>query len=210
MNKFRSIHSDAPIKNVTMDRDGSGYSITLEDGTGFGVSARRNTPFIPAVGQRCEVETVNFSTVTGVRIDGVWLFRLTDDDLDRERQEWLDEHHRQQRERLEANRYEMSQREAALPDWAMRRMRRFHDAGGEEFELSGWGYELHICEYAAAMVANDAAKIAEHEQQASGNTHGLATLLARLVRDGLQDEAAGDVPAGMAPLTGSADYAPVP
>jgi hypothetical protein len=201
---LRTTFSDAPI--VSVHESEYGWTLGLADSTGFAIKRERCGHWTPKVGDVVQTECVQLSLIVGVRVNGRWVYRWTDEEVEADRAAWREAMTKEKAERLERERYELSQREAALPDWAMRRMRRFHDAGGHAFELDGWGYELHICELAAAMVANDAKAIQRHEEQASGNTYACAQMLAKMVKEGREDEAATGVPAGLAPLTGSVDY----
>lgn len=162
------------------------------------------------VGAEYGVETKGgpFGTICGWRIGDRWVARKSDEDLERERQEWLDENARRKREQLAAHRSEWIGREENLPAWLQARLRTFHERGGEEFELDGWGYELAICELAALYLASggedDAAINAfAREQGTSGNQHGMAKALAAEHMAGRS--LAGTVSA-LSPISGDAFY----
>lgn len=109
--------------------------------------------------------------------------------------------------RLEKNRKVYAAHEDALPDWLKARIQRFRDAAGEKFLLQGWGYELMICRLADLLdrgLEAEADKLAGDEG-ASGNQWECAKALAAgRVEHG--DGYAALVPAGLSPITGSADY----
>lgn len=174
------------------------YLFVDAKGSGFGCPLDRLTRR-PEVGKDYEVETVNFSHVTGLRDTYGWLFRKSDQDLEEDHRKMIEEFDRQDRERLAAQRADWTAREAALPEWARARLARFREAGGENFELKGWGYELVVCELAVLYAAGDTAGVdaLEEREGTSGNQHDCAEALAKH----------GDrLPAALSPLTGSADY----
>jgi hypothetical protein len=109
--------------------------------------------------------------------------------------------------RLEKNRKQYAAWEEALPDWLKARIQRFRDAAGEKFLLEGWGYELMICRLADLIDQgreDEADKLA-CDEGASGNQWDCAKALAA-GRKAHGDEFAVQVPAGLSPITGSADY----
>jgi hypothetical protein len=185
---------------VTVARlsENENYLFVDAEGSGFGCPLDRLTRR-PEVGKTYEVETVNWSLVTGLRDAYGWLFRKSDQDLEEDHRKMIEGFDRKDRERLAAHRDEWTAREAALPEWARARLARFREAGGENFELKGWGYELIVCELAVLYAVGDQAGVdalAEREGT-SGNQHDCAEALAKH----------GDVlPAALSPLTGSADY----
>ncbi|MEG9248033.1 hypothetical protein V6S67_08045 [Arthrobacter sp. Soc17.1.1.1] len=160
-----------------------------------------------AEGRQVVREMYGFNWIGGLRLpdSDSWIFHRSDEhfaqaDADR-RAKWDQE----KRERLAENREDWQKREDALPEWLRSRLQRFHAAGGEEFELEGWGYELAICEIAVIYARNGGVDDDEINQYGrvhgtSGNQHDCAKALAAH-----QDEAAR-MPAGLSPLTGSADY----
>jgi hypothetical protein len=162
------------------------------------------------VGATVGVETRNLSHVVGWLIDGAWVERKSDEDLEAEHQEWLARWAQEKRDRLEANRKEWARREAALPDWVRQRLESFR--ASEEtpgsFDLEGWGYELVIAEL-AAMYAESAGEDTDgvwayaREHGTSGNQHDMAKALARAHLEGMA--LAGTVSA-LSPITGKAGY----
>lgn len=159
------------------------------------------------VGEHLQQETISFSQVTGLRDANGWLFRRTDQELADEARQFSEDIHRQSVVRLEQNRKLWAQWEEELPDWLRARIRRFREAGGENFLLQGWGYELVICRLAALLDAGDedGADALADELGASGNQWGCAQALVKGHRIH-GDQFAVAMPAGLSPLTGSADY----
>lgn len=161
----------------------------------------------PHVGDELFLETINYSLVVGLRDKDGWLFRQSDQQLGDERAEQNRKWDQERRDTLEKCRGRWQEIEDGLPDWLQARLARFRTAGGEAFELDGWGYELTICQLAAMYLADDTDAIRELDGAAgcSGNQHSCAKALAELHRRG---DSIDRVPAGLSPLTGSADYAP--
>ncbi|WP_373234000.1 hypothetical protein [Mycobacterium marinum] len=145
------------------------------------------------VGERLALETVKLTQITGLRDASGWLFRLTDQDLADEARKFSEDLHRKDVERLERNRKLYAEHETNLPDWLK--------------VLEGWGYELMICRLADLLdrgLEDEADKLARDEG-ASGNQWDCAKALAA-GRKRHGDEFGSALPAGLAPITGSADY----
>lgn len=159
------------------------------------------------IGEHLVQETVKLTQVTGLRDAHGWLFRRTNQELADEARQFSEDLHRKDVERLAECRDKYSQWESDLPGWLQARIRRFHEAGGEHFQLTGWGYELVICRLADCFDAGDeaAAEVLSDELGVSGNQWDCAkSLAAGRKRDG--DGYAVALPAGISPITGSADY----
>jgi len=185
---------------------GERLSVSTTSSTGFGIE-REYAQALPA-GTRFDLETVNFSRITGIRVAGEWLFRKSDQQLRREHEAMVEGFRRRERERLDAHRAEWRAREDALPSWARERLLSFHKSGGERFELQGWGYELVVMELAVAYVESrgeDDERVLEisRREGTSGNQHDVARMLARAHLD---DVDLAHTPSALTPLTGDRDY----
>lgn len=192
------------VKSVV--EDGDSVQITTNDHTGF---VRPRTDLGPtglAVGDVFDLETVNFSRITGIRFNDAWLFRKTNEELAHEDDLQAGAFHRSKVVDLERNKEKYADWERNLPAWLKARIQRFRTAAGEKFLLDGWGYELVVARLAAALADGDDAKADEisREVGASGNQYDCAKLLARLHIDGHPDRDL--IPAALMPITGSADY----
>lgn len=154
-----------------------------------------------------ELETCWVSIITGMRMDGVWLFHLSNEDLAQKARDEHEAYERELSERLDRDHRMYERWEAELPEWLQARIRRFHTAAGDKFKREGWGYELVICRL-AHLLDQDldvAADELASELGASGNQFDCAQALARF-RSTDGDRVAVKIPAGMSPITGSADY----
>ncbi|NUO57262.1 MAG: hypothetical protein HOV78_11390 [Hamadaea sp.] len=141
-----------------------------------------------------------------------WLWHMSDQDLEREHEEFVARMRRRSEETLAANRENWTRREAALPDALRRRLERFRANGGDDFDREGWGYELVVCELAAMYAASgqtDSDEINDYARRegTSGNQHDYAKALSRHLTDdpAEQDLIANSVSA-LSPITGDADY----
>lgn len=181
---------------------------------GFGVPKSELT-LILKPGDWVEVDTIQYSRIVGVRKlpDGDWLFRHTDEEIETQRQEFREKMDADHEALLEANRADWQRREDALPEWLKSRLKRFHDAAGHKFERDGWGYELIICELAVLFEKYGLEAVSgpydempaeviayDKNEGCSGNQHDCARALVK------HKEESERIPAGLSPLTGSADY----
>lgn len=186
---------------------GDSYQFVTTERTGF-VRLKADVGAALQPGDRFELETVNWSTISGMRVAGVWRFRMTNEDLANEAQERSKKYEDQLTVHLEANMKKYWQWEQELPDWLRARINRFRDAAGEKFLREGWGYELVIARLAVAYTVDDQELISklDTEMGCSGNQHAFAAALADMHNAGRDEEIAKVSIAGLAPLTGSADY----
>lgn len=193
------------VKECT-EVEGDIYQISTTNSTGFmRAKADIGAPLKP--GTVFDLETVNISIITGLRVDGQWRFRLTDEDLADEARERSEAFRRRQVEQLEANKAQWWAIEQTLPDWIRARINRFREAAGEKFLLEGWGYELAVAQLAVAYAADDKATVDRlaRELGTSGNQHDFAKALAKAHNAG-DDAAIAESVSALSPLTGSADY----
>lgn len=159
------------------------------------------------VGDDLWIETVKLTQITGLQDADGWLFHLTNQDLADQAREFSERMQREDVIRLEKNRKVYAAHEDALPAWLKARIQRFRDAAGEKFLLEGWGYELMICRLADLMDRGleDGADRLASDEGASGNQWDCAKALAA-GRAKHGDEFGAALPAGISPITGSADY----
>jgi len=207
--------TDYVIKRVDANTGGS-VAITSTNGTGWGNPPAPDN-YLLQEGTEVVLETTNGSTLAGCYVVGVhtpdfaskkgWLWRKSDEDLERSFQEWKAKWEQDKLDRVEKFRAEWEAREEKLPQVYKDRLNRFRAAAGkEEFEKEGWGYELLICELAVLYKASggedtDAVNNFAALYGTSGNQHGIAKLMSK------HEDHIPEVPSAMAPLTGSADYA---
>lgn len=156
------------------------------------------------VGQEYQLE-FRGSRITGVLIDGQWVFHQTDAELERERQEFVDRIHREHEEQLVEHREEWATREQQLPNPLQARLHNFRQHGGHEFDRDGWMYELIVCELAQLYAAShyeDTPQINEYARKhgTSSNQHGYAKALARLLDT--EPEKVGTTVSALTPITG--------
>jgi len=189
-----------------VEDSGDHLTITGDHGWTFGRS-KADLGRDVRVGDELWIETVKLTQITGLCDRTGWLFRLTDQDLADQAREFSERLHRDEVVRLEKNRKQYAEWEDALPDWLQARIRRFREAAGEKFLREGWGYELMICRLADLIDQGreDEADMLACDEGASGNQWSCAKALAA-GRAEQGDDFAVRVPAGLSPITGSADY----
>lgn len=183
---------------------------SVQDAEGGGCYASDEVVTALCPGKEYELEQRNNSwgRITGFRIDGKWYDRKSDQDLERQWEEYLAAEELRKQTLLEKNLHSWGLREAALPDWIKERMQTFHERGGAYFRLNGWGYELVICELAVLYLESEGIDTPEIDQYAenegtSGNQHGMAKALAKAHEAG--ESLAGTV-GGLSVIDGDAFY----
>jgi len=187
-------------------RSETGTTITTTDGWSFWAKHEHGDQ-LPA-GTAFEQETIGFSKITGLAIDGRWLYRKSDEELEQEHDAMLAGFAARRREQLEQNRDDWARREALLPDWIRARLTTFRAADAAYFELEGWGYELIVAELAVAYAASDLQdddvvnELAKREGT-SGNQHQMAKALASAHLNG---QSVAETVSALSPLTGDAFY----
>lgn len=196
--------SEEPFVVTQVYREGDRIVIQSHESGFGGVPVNGKTTRIKE-GDRLVMETTLGSTVTGLRYADAksWLYRKSDEQLQREHQVWLDQWEQEKNTLLEDNRQNWMNRETSLPDKYRKRLEHFRNVG-KDFEREGWGYELIICELAEMYehnggVDDEAIMAYAGEHGTSGNQHDCAKALAKA-------ETLEGFPAGLSPLTGSADY----
>jgi hypothetical protein len=211
---------DYTIKEVTDSKDW--YSISTTDSTGFGIKKKYGV--VPKQGDIVTLYTKNFSTIRGIDLNGIRIFYKTDEELEQDRIEWLENHEREKQEKFKKNKVKMDKQYNNLPNAFKQRIDRFR-ANNPRFRIDYESYELFCCEQAIeiakACKTPEEVKIfsektwEEQQKQVkklsdghSGNTFGCACRLAVLY---LQNE--GDVKklhGSLSPLVGSEEYGDLP
>lgn len=204
------------ITTYTVKENKNGV-ISTTDGTAFGTTAEASAHLTPGV--VFQMEATQGSLVTGIKLDGAedWLMHESDEDLEAEHIKMIAAFDEDDRQRMVANRDDWTKREAALPEWLKARLNFFRDKSGENFELSGWGYELAVAELAALYAEHgipnegngehDDPAIEEyaHKYGTTGNQHGCAVWLVKQHNEHPDESLAGTISA-LSPLTGDAYY----
>lgn len=200
--------SDRSIEKYTVEEftdRGDSYEFRTTSGIGF-IRSKSDVGAPLQPGDEFELETQNWSNITGLRVDGEWRFRLTDQDIEDEHARISAEIHRSRVELLEKNQEDWAAIEKSLPPWIRARLDRFHAAGGEKFRIDGWGYELAVARLAAAYAESDAkGEQLAAEMGATGNQVAFGRALAQAHLNG-EDEKIAQSIAALSPITGSADY----
>jgi len=183
---------DCESKIKSIAKSNGWFSISLENSTGFGLEEKHG--FEPKVGDLVTLHTVRGSTVRGVDINGSSVFYKTDEQLEQERKEWLENNEKEKQASFVKNKAKMDSDYDGLPAVFRQRIDKFRNAN-PRFRIDYEGYELFCC-MEAVNIANgvktkealdDFCKL-DYEQQKeivpelsdghSGNTFGSACRLA--------------------------------
>lgn len=162
-------------------------------------------------GRDVAVEVKGFNRIVGWTIDEEYLFRKSDQDLEREHDELVKRYEREREETLTVNRARWAAREATLPAWLRERLTSLRERSDspDSFDRDGWGYELVVCElarlYDLSPDLSETSDITIYDEQhgCSGNQHGVAKTLVRMHREG---QSLANTVGALAPLTGKAAY----
>jgi hypothetical protein len=194
------------VETITVSGDRATILTTARSGFSqpIAVHAGRLQP-----GTEFVLETTLGSTITGIQVDGEWIMRKTDEQLDDEHAEFVRSLRKREEDELAKNRDDWFAREDALPEWLRSRLRHFHHSGGANFALTGWGYELTVAELAALYAASDGADSDEvvayaRKNGTTGNQHDVARALARIYNAGGWDNL--PQPSALTGITGDAYY----
>lgn len=190
-----------PVAKVTGDQE-------VKFADGFSGYAPPEVVAAMRAGQKVEVEIRGFNRITGWTIDGEYLWRKSEQDLDEEWRQYQERVAQERQERLDSKRAEWTAREARLPDWIKARLDSLRANSGESFDEDGWGYELVVCELAnmydlSNLEETDWICRYDEREGCSGNQHNFALALARAHREG---QGAGGTVAALSPITGKAAY----
>jgi hypothetical protein len=194
---------------VKKDVHSSG-SISITDDTGWSYGCPSDVAALLDVGTEFWMETKGFNTTSGFLVYGTWYHHTPDEEFAAERERFVADLLRREREALEENRDLWQAQEAALPEWLRDRLLTFHEKGGEKFELEGWGYELIVCRLAALyadsnLEENEAINRLAEIEGTSGNQHEVAKAIAKAHL--LQPERSmADTVSALTPITGNPFY----
>ena len=192
--------------------DEFGCSITMTSGWSMGFDKEQRDKI--EVGDHFILEKKGFNRIAGFMLlsldGGEWLWHHSDQDIEAMEAEWKAKDRERRQKFVDENRDDMLEREAKLPKVLQERLQNFRDHGGHEFELSGWGYELVVCELMVAYHESDGEESDTIKAMAelygtSGNQHDYAMAFAKLMGTEREQELAGS-PSALTPLTGDPDY----
>lgn len=165
--KAEDRHIEAKVESAVRFSDGDGWSITLENSSGFGISGDRNPENIePRVGMVCRLYSSGGSEFHGVDLDGREVFWRTPWEQFADRVTWLARYDRERRERFIAERDALDERYASLSPPMRARIDRFR-AEKADFRIAGEGYDMFTCAQADAFAARarEAAAAQDHRAE---------------------------------------------
>lgn len=201
------------ISKIHGEEDTFGSSLTMESGWSMGFPADQAHKI--EVGDHFILEKKGFNRISGFMLlslmGGEWIWHHSDQDIKAQEDEWAAKDRKRREEFLAENRENMVDRQLMLPQVLQNRLQNFHDNGGIEFELKGWGYELIVCELIVLYAASGGEESDEitafaTEHGTSGNQHDYAKSAAKLMGTDREGELAGSVSA-LTPITGDPYFA---
>lgn len=191
------------------------FCISTDQSTGFNLEKKYVT-IGPKIGDKVLLYLVGGSTIRGVRINDTLLFYKSDQQLEEERQEWLDKNAKEKQARFEKNKNQMDLDYESLPTVFKQRIDRFR-MNNPEFRVEYEAYELFCCTEAvkianACKTAENVGKFKKGESKLvpdlsndhSGNTFDCACGLARIYLE--SPDRVVKAMGAMVPLVGSRDY----
>lgn len=209
-------------KLTRVDESESGYTLSIGSlccglDKSYGVK--------PRVGDELTVHTKGgaFGTIRGMDLNGKKIFWKSDEQLEKERQEWLEENERKKQKENKENKSDMDERRNNLPECFKKRIDKFRE-NNERFRVDYEQYELFCCEEAIKIADSlkDPEKVRgfgelKWEQQKqlvpelsdghSGNTFGAACHLAYWYLE--KQENVTKMHGSLSPLVGSEEYGDV-
>jgi len=177
------------IKRVTESDDW--YSIELDNSTGFGLEKKYG--YVPQVGDEIKLCGEFGSEIRGVFANGKEIFYKSDEQLEQERKEWLENHEKEKQAKFKEQKAELDKDYEALPVEFQKRIDRFRK-NNPRFRVDYESYEMFCCKEAVKIAetlktpeAIEEFRTLEYEEQKkmvafsdghSGNTFGCALALA--------------------------------
>lgn len=174
--------------------DERGYSVSSG---GMGFFFAKHWGVEPKVGDKVELNTVGFSEIRGVRINGQQIYLKTDAEAEAEHEEWKKEREREQRAEFERDREKLDAQYEALPEAIRARITRLRTKK-DTFRWEMEPYELFLSTEAAKIAAalktpDEVVDFAKADierqrelvpsldyQEHSGNTFGFACKIAHM------------------------------
>ena len=207
---------EAIIKEITESDDY--YSILTDQSMVFGFAKKYGVK--PKVGDRIKTYSTRGSEIRGVDLNGVRVFYESDEELERERKEWLANNEREKQDSFQKNKAQMDADYETLPENFRKRIDRFR-ANNDRFRVDYEGYEVFCCKEALKIAAacgtpekvQEFARAKWEEQKKivpdlsdghSGNTFGCACQLAYIHLK--WPERIHEPHGALSPLVGSAEY----
>lgn len=193
--------------------DGSVHYGFDSGGWGLGISEKVAKAILATDDLTATVEWLGNRAVGWV-VNGVWIERQSDEDLKRESEDFNERFAAERRASLKKNQKKWEAAEKALPAWLQERFETFHERGGEDFRLDGWGYELAVAQLAEMYVKigdellnynlstvpdTDEIEAFSQAEGTTGNQHSMAIALAKMHLTGTSVK---ETPSALTPLTG--------
>jgi len=149
MKKQKDYKETNIITEVSNSEDGYGIS---QDG--MCCFLKKEYGVKPTVGDKLTIHTKNgaFGTIRGMDLNGKKIFWKTDEDLEKERTEWLRKNEEEKQQRFKDSVAEMDKQYNDLPKCFQERIDKFR-RNNDRFRIDYESYELFCCEQ-AVLIAN--------------------------------------------------------
>ena len=207
-------HVDNSIIDEVIIED-DGYSVSAGSG-GFFLSKKHKT--VPKKGDHMTLYTYQGSCIRGLDLNGKEVFFNSDEQIDKEHEEWRKKYEKEKQETFEREKAQYDEQYESLPQIFKDRIDKFRK-DNPKFRVDYEAYELFTCIEAVKIAetlktgdkirefseCNDRwSMVPDLDHGHSGNTMGMATRLAFLYVEhpDFVTEAAG----ALAPLVGSREY----
>ena len=182
------ITEKAKIEGV--DELDDSYSILLDNSTGFMLNKKYE--YVPQIGDEIELFG-NGARIRGISANSKMVFYKSDEQLEQERKEWLENNEKEKEKRFEEQKEEMDKDYESLPVEFQRRIDRFRK-NNPRFRVDYESYELFCCKEAVKIAGalktpkaivkfkklkyDKQKKMVAISDDHSGNTFGCAVMLA--------------------------------
>lgn len=201
------------VKDIVEGEDS--FCIETNTGTGFYLEKKYVT-ISPKAGDKVKLYCVHGSMIRGVELNDVILYYKSDQQLEQEHREWLDNNDKQKQERFVKNKTQMNSDYESLPAVFKQRIDRFRK-NNPDFRVEYEAYELFSCKEAVKIA--DVCKtvgnvnkfkngkselVPDLSKDHSGNTFDCACYLARIYLE--SPDFVITATGAMAPLVGSKEY----
>ena len=209
------------IKEITRSDDY--YTISLENGSGFGLDVKYG--YEPKVGDKIELCTFNGSQIRGVFANGEKVFYKSDEQIKQERAEWLANNEKEKQAKFIEQKSQLDKDYDALPSAFQARIDRFRK-NNPRFRIDYESYEIFCCKEAIKIAKacktpdgvekfrhldyDKQKEMADIDDGHSGNTMGCALQLAYWYLKESISITIARLHGSLSPLVGSRAFGDVP
>ena len=189
------------------------YDISTEQGTCFVLDKKYKVR--PKKGDKVTLHCIRWSKIRGMDINGKRIFYKSDEQLDKEHEEWCRKYRKEKIQNFLKNKKSLDDDYSNLPGVFKRRIDKFRK-NNPDFRVNYESYEMLCCKEAIKIAScfNTHKELENYEgclfkkcsldDGHSGNTYNCSKFLAYVYLK--EPEKLKDVPGALAPLVGSKEY----